>query len=219
MKSFTLQFPDANTRLPTQSGPSESVELNNYETDQSPCIQDISTPGRGLVGMIQACWLVDRILHFIEQPTSTNHSEGRVLDDDLRTFMNAIFELEANGGGCCAAIAIIVRGMFMYHAHVVQMSRGSTEEKHVHDGASMALQTTARIMVDVAQSRIDRHCLTNIDEAFPTCRYDGIVALKFLEEYEQKLDHQEVQVFNEDNKAALRELIAAMAKRWQAVDA
>ena len=183
-------------------------------------IRDVATPGRGLPGTIQACWLLDRIFQFIElsTPLQLSLSEAKALDADLRTFMNMSLELEANGGGCCGSIAVMVRGMLMYYAHIAQLSRNVTELSAMQDGSHMALQTTARIMVDVAQSRADGHCLTNIDEAIPTCRYAALAALSYLGEYKQEKDPSQLPTFSSNSKEVLKDLISALEKRWQAVD-
>ena len=82
----------------------------------------------------------------------------------------------------------------------------------------MALQTTARIMVDVAQSRADGHCLANIDEAIPTCRYAAVAALNYLNDYEQESDPRQAPTFGDSSKEVLKDLISALKTRWQAVD-
>ena len=214
-----LRFPDAETHLCENPDGAEWNKHNYSGTNPPSRIRDVETPGRGLLGAIQASWLLDRILQFIElaTPLQSVVLEGRALDDDLRTFMNMSLELEANGGGCCGSIAIMVRGMLIFYAHIAQLSRDVPELRAKYDGSRMALQTTARIMVDVAQSRADGHCLTNIDEAIPTCRYAAVATLSYLNEHEQESDPRQLPKFDPSSKEALRDLISALETRWQAV--
>jgi hypothetical protein len=216
---FALRFPNSDTHLCEDPNGAE-WNKNNNGTNKPLRIRDVGTPGRGFLGTIQASWLLDRTLQFVKlaTPLQLILPEAKALDDDLRTFMNMSLELEANGGGCCGSIAIMVRGMLIFYTHVAQLSQNLPELKAKHDGSRMALQTTARIMLDVAQSRADGHCLTNIDEAIPTCRYDAVAALSYLNEHEEESDPRGLPAFDSSSKEALKDLISALEWRWQAVE-
>lgn len=185
----------------------------------SPRIRDVATPGRGLLGAVQACWLLDRVFQLIEspQPLESKLSEVYALAEDLRTLLNVALEIEGNEGGSCGAIGATIRAMFLFRTYIANTAFNDPEMEKLYTGSQMALQTATRITIDLAQSRADGYALQNIDFAAPACRYAVRAALRYLGEYEQQHGTQQTQIFNRNAKDVLRGLMSNLEQRWQVV--
>lgn len=214
---FILQFPNTSTELPNKTDVGDLNNPNSCASIRPPLLGDITTSGCGFPRTIQAAWLLDRVLSFIElpPPIHLHWSTATALDQDLQSFLKTTLELELSRGNCCAAIATTVRAMFLFHERIVRMTHNLAGLEDWRANSQAALNTAAKLMAEVALGHKDGHMMADINTAPLVTRNSAYGVLKYLKNNSNNIGNLPLWNAGELDIEALENLISCIDKRWR----
>jgi hypothetical protein len=166
-EQLVLKFPDSQTQLPADPDNEGAGESQGHKGNNELRLGNVHTSGRRLPSAIQAAWLVDRVLRFIELtgPTDELHDVALDLDEDLRTLLSTVLDTDVGYGGCCFAVSHITRAMLLFHQHIVDQAQDRPDLGEWRRTSTAALGSCARQAAEIARGYVDGTAFANIDAA------------------------------------------------------
>ncbi|OKL61552.1 hypothetical protein UA08_03458 [Talaromyces atroroseus] len=180
---------DSDLRLPTENDfPSQSkdtvLKLPFGFADSL-----ITSNAGGFACIAQAAWLLDQVFKALDvTEVALRHTQLNGLDHTLRTYLAVI--MDQTGGKWnvyCAAIAIIIRALFILHSYTLNHISEADESMHKPslDWSSVShavLDTITKVVEDIANAQSSITLLL-MDMHPPSFAFDIRAALKHIHDF------------------------------------